>query len=70
MRIAAIISIFALVVFGALALAQVWVGLFSGEVFFKISVTFGIVIGVLVVSALIRREYVTDERHRKDGFID
>jgi hypothetical protein len=28
------------------------------------------VIGVLVVSALIRREYVTDEKHRKDGFID
>lgn len=70
MKIASNISIVLILVYAVIAVAQLWFEFFSAETFFKLTVTFGIVIVVSVVVALIRREYINDDQMRKDGHID
>lgn len=64
------ITIIALVVYAVLFLGQLWFSLFDASNFVKISITFAIVIGVLGITSLIKREYLQDESLKKDGFID
>lgn len=70
MKIASIISIVLILVYAVIAVAQLWFDSFSAETFFKLTVTFGIVIAVSVVVSMIRREYINDDQMRKDGHID
>ena len=64
------ISIIAIVLYAFLALVQLWFEVFSGETFGKITITFGVFVGALVLSAIIRREYVQEESLKKEGYID
>ncbi|MBL8012313.1 MAG: hypothetical protein JNN05_00555 [Candidatus Omnitrophica bacterium] len=66
MRGAGIVSIVLILVYAALAVAQLWLEAFDPEVFIKLTITFAIVIIAVVVVALIRREYVNDEMMRKN----
>lgn len=70
MKIASIISIVLLLIYAVLAVTQLWFEMFSEATFFKVTLTFAIVIVVSVVVALIRREYINDTLMRKDGHID
>jgi hypothetical protein len=70
MKTASLVSIFLLVVYAVIAIAQVWLSILSSENFFKVTLTFAIVIVVTVIVALVRREYVDDKQMRKNGYID
>ncbi|WP_341503146.1 hypothetical protein [Gallaecimonas sp. GXIMD4217] len=70
MRLAAIISVVILVLWGLMALAQLWYQPLDGEVFFKLTLSAALIEVVVVAVALIRREYLTEKRQRKDRYID
>lgn len=66
-----VISALAIAVgWGLLALLQLWVQPFSAEIFFKISVTAGILLALIVVVTLVVREYLSEKKLKDDGFID
>jgi len=54
----------------ALALAQLWLAPLTAEVFFKISVTAGILLAATVIVTLVIREYFAEKKLKEDGFID
>ena len=70
MKIAGIISIVLIVIYALIAMTQLWFEWLDLQTFIKISITFAVVIGVTVVVALIRREYINDEVMRKNKQID
>jgi len=70
MRIAAAITIGAIALYSVLGLLQLWFTIMDGEVFLKVSITFGVVVVASGLAALIGREYVKEEKDRKDGYID
>lgn len=55
---------------GLLALIQLWVPLFSGEVFFKISLSAFVIVVIVLVTTLAIREYLDDKSMKSKGFID
>ena len=58
------------VLWGLLAIAQIWVAPFSSDVFSKITISAVILVGIIVLIILVVREYLSDKKFRKDGFID
>lgn len=64
------ICIVAIAIYAVLALLQLWFSAFDAVIFGKISITFGIVIGALVIATLIRREYISDKKMKEKGFLD
>ena len=53
-----------------LAIMQIWLGLLDPEVFCKITITACILLAVIIVVTLVVREYFSEKRLKKDGFID
>ena len=53
-----------------LALVQLWVQPLSADLFFKLTVTAGILVVVIVVVTLVVREYLSEKKLKQDGFID
>ncbi len=70
MRKASLTAIVLLVGAGALFLVQLWVRPFAADTFFKLMVTIGVVLVIVVIVALIRREYLNEKRLREKGLID
>lgn len=64
-------SLIALVViFVILLVTQLWFEVFPEGVFFKLTVTFGIIFGTVVVILLIKRHLFEEDKLKKDKFID
>lgn len=53
-----------------LALVQLWFSPLSNELFFKLSVTAGVLLVAVVVVTLVVREYLSEKKLKQDGFID
>lgn len=53
-----------------LALVQLWMAPLTAEVFFKISVTAGVLLAAIVVVTLVVKEYLSEKKLKQDGFID
>jgi membrane protein implicated in regulation of membrane protease activity len=53
-----------------LALLQLWLEIFSGDPFFKITVTCGLLLVLLVVGAMVYREFIRENELKDRGFID
>ena len=70
MRIGVISSIILVVAWVILAIAQLWLQPLSAEVFFKVSVTAGVLLGLTVLLSLVIREYLSEQKMKDDGFID
>lgn len=70
MKLGVVSALLIAVVWCLLALAQLWVQIFSVEIFFKISVTAGILLALIVVVTLVVREYLSEQKLKEDGFID
>lgn len=70
MRSASHIAIVLLAAAAVLFLLQLWMRPFSADVFFKLMVTIGVVLIIVVIIALIRREYLNEKRLRDKGLID
>jgi hypothetical protein len=54
----------------ALAVAQLWLNVFSGEIFLKLTITAGILVVAIVLVTLAVREYVTNKDLKSRGFMD
>lgn len=55
---------------GGLAIAQLWWAPLDAPTFLKVSVTAAILEGLVVIVTLAVREYLSDRRLKRDGFID
>ncbi|QCO22033.1 hypothetical protein D9K79_10570 [Acinetobacter cumulans] len=58
------------VLWGILAIAQLWFSPLSSEIFTKVTISAGILVAIIVLSTIVIREFLTDQKLRKDGFID
>jgi hypothetical protein len=61
---------FLVVGYALLFLVQLWFEPFGADMFFKISVSYGVLATLLVVIYLIRREFVDEEKMRDDNYLD
>jgi hypothetical protein len=53
----------------ALALAQLWLGVLDADIFFKITITAGVLV-VMVIVLLVVREHLSSQDLKARGFID
>jgi membrane protein implicated in regulation of membrane protease activity len=70
MKIASIAALGLTTLWVVIALLQLWFDIVSGSVFVKLTVTFAIIIGLVVLVALVYREYVHERSLKEKGFID
>lgn len=70
MKLASIIALGLTVVWAVLAVLELWSDIFAGDTFFKLTVTFAIVIGVVVLVALVYNEYIRARTQKDKGYID
>lgn len=53
-----------------LAIAQLWLSLMPGEHFIKITITAGILIGIILLVTLAIRDYLAERKMKDDGYLD
>lgn len=70
MRLGVIIALTVTVLWSVLALFQLWLGVVSNEVFIKLTVSAGILVGITVIVTLVLREYLQDKDLKTKGFVD
>jgi hypothetical protein len=54
----------------ALALAQLWLGVLDADIFFKITITAGVLVVAIVIVLLVVREHLSSQDLKARGFID
>lgn len=70
MKYGVISSLFIAVLWGVLAIIQLWLSPLSAEIFMKITITAVVLMIIIVITTLVIREYLSDKQLKKDGFID
>jgi hypothetical protein len=70
MRIGAFVCLAIFVAWVFMALLQLWFGILSGEIFWKLTVTAGALFIVVLGIALVVREYIYEKKLKDDGYID
>lgn len=70
MRIGAFICLVIFVAWVFMALLQLWFGILSGEMFWKLTITAGALFIVVLGIALVAREYLTEKKLKDGGYID
>lgn len=70
MRIGAFICLAIFVAWVCMALLQLWFGILSGAMFWKLTITAGALFIVVLGIALVVREYLTDKKLKDGGYID
>lgn len=70
MKLAAVAGLAIAILWSVLAILQLWFAVVSGETFFKLTVTAGILLAVIVLVAIVTREYVREADLKKNGYID
>jgi hypothetical protein len=70
MKLGVISGLLVAVCWSILAIAQLWVAPLPAEMFMKVSVTAGILLALIVVVTLVVREYLSEQKLKRDGFID
>ena len=70
MRIGAFICLAIFLAWVFMALLQLWFGLMSGAMFWKLTITAGALFIVVLGIALVAREYLTEKKLKDGGYID
>nr|VFJ99134.1 MAG: hypothetical protein BECKLFY1418A_GA0070994_10944 [Candidatus Kentron sp. LFY]VFJ99220.1 MAG: hypothetical protein BECKLFY1418B_GA0070995_11392 [Candidatus Kentron sp. LFY]VFK23796.1 MAG: hypothetical protein BECKLFY1418C_GA0070996_11554 [Candidatus Kentron sp. LFY] len=70
MKLASYTAVILIVSWSVLTIAQLWGGCLSPDLYWKITLTMALLGGGVVVSSLIVREYLAEDRMKKDKFID
>lgn len=70
MRIGALICLFIFVAWVGMALLELWFGILSSGMFWKLTVTAGALFIVVLAISLVVREYATEKKLKDDGYID
>ncbi len=58
------------VLWGILAIAQLWFSPLSSEIFTKVTISAGILVAIIVLSTIVIREFLADQKLRNDAFLD
>jgi hypothetical protein len=58
------------IVYAGVFLLDLWYDIMDGNTLFKVTVTFGVLIVVLTVVFLVKRELIEEEKMRKERHID
>jgi len=70
MKFASISTIVLLVAWVLLAIIDMWFDIISWPVFIKLTLTLALLGVVVLVIALVKREYIDDKSLKKDKYID
>nr|VFJ46871.1 MAG: hypothetical protein BECKFW1821B_GA0114236_100184 [Candidatus Kentron sp. FW]VFJ48908.1 MAG: hypothetical protein BECKFW1821A_GA0114235_10218 [Candidatus Kentron sp. FW]VFJ66336.1 MAG: hypothetical protein BECKFW1821C_GA0114237_100937 [Candidatus Kentron sp. FW] len=70
MKLASYTAIILILSWSVLTVVQLWGGALSPDLYWKITLTMVFLGGGVIVSSLIAREYLSEQRLRKDKFID
>lgn len=70
MKTGVISGLAVLVGWALLAIVQLWWQPFTAELFFKLSVTAAIALGVILVITLAVREYLSEQRLKSKDYLD
>lgn len=70
MRIGALICLLIFVAWVGMALLELWFGILSSAMFWKLTVTAGALFIVVLAISLVVREYTTEKKLKDDGYID
>lgn len=70
MRLGAIICLVIFVLWVLMALLQLWWGVLSATVFWKLTLTAAGLFVVVLGASLVYREYVEDKKLKDDGYLD
>lgn len=69
MRLAAISAALIIAAAGVLTLLQLWTGLLAPGTFWKVMISLAVLLALIIVIALIVREYLTEKRQRDKDLI-
>ena len=58
------------IIYMVLFVLNIWTSIFDVELFFKLTVTFGVVLMAIVAVFLVVRELSTDKKLKKDKYMD
>ena len=70
MKLAAYTAIFLILSWAVMTIMQIWGDVFSDELYWRITITMGLIGGGIVIASLIAKEYIEDKQLKKDKFID
>ena len=70
MKYGVISSLTISVLWALLTIVQLWFSVLTSENFMKITISAAILVGVIVIVSLVVREYLSDKKLKKEGFID
>lgn len=70
MKIATITCLTLVLAWVVLFLLQLWGPVVTPALFIKLTVTAGVLVGVILIAALAIREYVNEKKLKDDGYID
>ncbi len=70
MKIASYTAIFIVISWSVLTVAEIWGDIISTKLYWKITITMGLIGGGIILAALIKREYLDEKQMKKDKFID
>lgn len=70
MRLGVVVSLALGVCWALLAILQLWMSIFPIETFLKVTVTFGILIGIILLVTLVVGESHKDKELKEKGYID
>lgn len=67
---ASALAVFLIVAYVFLFIIQLWFDVFSGDIFFKITITFGVLFATLIMVMFVRRHLHEEDKLKKDKFVD
>jgi membrane protein implicated in regulation of membrane protease activity len=70
MKLASIFGVGLTALWAMLALLQLWFEIFTNTIFFKITVSCGILLALVVLGALVYREYIRENDLKDKGYLD
>lgn len=70
MKLGALLCVLIAVGWVMLALAQLWLLILTAEVFLKLTISAGLLFVLILCVSLAVREYATEKRQKRDGYID
>ncbi len=70
MRLASYTAIISIALWATFSVAQLWGGVVSDEIYWKISITMLLIGGGIVIGSLIAHECKNEKRMKRDKFVD
>ena len=70
MKVASYTAITIIIAWSIMSVIQLWTQAIPGELYWKITITMGLIGGGIIIASLIAKEYLSEKQMKKDKFID